>query len=501
MAINFNEISPSVRASNVFIEMAGERRSLAGLFIPPIVGLVGQYDPLKTGVVDYEPVKVTSKDEVGFLFGFGSHIHRQALRMPNAVFLQGGGVYAFPLPDGTTPATVPIVFAVDAASAGTHFFLVGGELIQVAVSNLDTPTIQGQALADAITANQNIGVTAVNAIGTVTLTAKTKGTAGNEIYIKQNPSGLTQENQNPSGTTVGGADAYMAGGATDPSVESVFFTAGSADKLGDRWYTIFTCPFSDATNLGFYTASGDLRSDPSTKRPFAAVVGYVQDSFTEALAIPATINSKWISPFWDERSWAPAWEMSAAVVGQVADAMNISPARPYKTLESGIEADASVANRIYSENDALYRAGMSYGTIDNAGVHRLGDLALSYRTNGGGGAATDWFELVELTLRQGKLYSVEQLFLTEKYNRGVVVDDESTATADYAIAPKDVVADLTKLINELWGPSAWTKNLKAVIKSLTAEINAGNNGRIDSEVTDDEAKALRIITHLYKFLF
>jgi phage tail sheath gpL-like len=501
MAINFNNVPQAARASNIYIEMAGERRSLAGLYIPPTVGLVGQYDPLKTATVDYEPVKVTSKDEVGSLFGFGSHIHRQALRMPNSVFLQGGGVYAFPIPEAAgTAATADVTFVGDATSSGTLFFLIGGELVQVAVTSGDAIADIAAALAAAITANQNLAVTATSALGVTTIDAKFKGTAGNEIYIKLNPGGTTQENQNPSGTVVSGIDAYMASGATDPSVEDVFFTSG-ADKLGDRWYTIFTCPFTDATNLGFYKSAGDGRADPATHLPFGAVAGYVKDTYTQALAIPATINSEWISPIWDDRTWAPAWELSASVVGQVANEMNLSPARPYKTLATGIEVNASVANKLKTENDALFRAGMSYCFIDTAGVHRLGDLALSYRTNDVGGDATDWYELVELTLRQAKLYSIEQLFLTTKYNRGVVVDDTSTATADYAIAPKDVIADMTKLISELWVPEVWTKNQKTVIKSLAAEINSGNNGRIDSSVTDDEAKALRIIAQKYAFLY
>jgi len=501
MAITFDNVPTSARATNIYIEMAGVRRSLAGLFIPPTIGLVGQYDPAKTATVDYEPVKVTSKDEVGSLFGFGSHIHRQALRLPNSVFLQGGGVYAFPIPEAAgTAASGDIVFTTNASSSGTWFFMIGGELVQVAVANGDTPTTQGDALVAAITSNQNLAVTASNLAGTVTLTAKFKGTAGNEIYIKQNPGGTTQENQNPSGTTVSGVDAYLTSGTTDPSVVNVFFTSG-ADKLGDRWYTLFTCPFTDATNLGFYVSAGDLRNDPATKRHFGAVAGYVKDTYTQALAIPATINSEWIAPAWDNRSWAPAWEMSASVVGQAADSCNDNPARPFKTLESGIEVDASIANRSNGQNDALFRAGMSYFNIDSSGTHRLGDIALSYRTNGVGGAATNWFDLVSLTRRQAKVYSIEQLFLTEKYNRGVVVDDTSPATADYAIAPKDVIADLTKLISELWGPFAWTKNLKTVIKSLVAEINNANNGRIDSQVTDDEAEALRILAFKYAYLY
>ena len=78
MPISFNSVSPSYRASKVFVEMAGEKKSLASLFIPPCVLLVGMYDPLNTATVDYVPVRVVSADDVGLKAGFGSHAHRQA---------------------------------------------------------------------------------------------------------------------------------------------------------------------------------------------------------------------------------------------------------------------------------------------------------------------------------------------------------------------------------------------------------------------------------------
>jgi len=500
--MSFNQVSDSVRASNTFIELQGVRRSYASLFIPPHVGLIGQYDVSKTGIVDYAARKVTSRNEVGELYGFGSHIHRQALKIPDSVFLSGGGVTAFPLPEAGagTAATTNITFTGTATSAGTLYFRIGGVDVQVAVASADTATVVGDSLVAAIAAKRDIAVTSSNLAGVVSVSAKGKGTYGNEIYIKQNPAGKTQEDNAPAGITVAGADVFLTTGATDPSVHDVFLNTDETDKLGDTWYTVFTCPYKDATNLGYYATSGDLRADAAVRRPFGTYPFYVSQTYSQALAIPATINKEWIGAAWDARAYAPAFELSAEIAGIIAREQNVAPSRPYKTLalsDSAIES----ANSTYAQKDALFRAGIGYCELATDGTLRLGDLPLTYRTDSSGGDTEAWFDAVSLHLRQAKIYSLEQIFKSAPYDRGVVVGNNDVTQVDFAIAPKDVIADSTKLIRDLWEPYGWTKNASDVIKSITAAINGANNSRIDAEVTDDEAKALRIVAILYKFLF
>jgi phage tail sheath gpL-like len=504
MAISFNDVGPNVRASKNFIELAGVKKSFADLFIPPTGGLIGQYDVSKTATVDYEPVKVVSADDVGSKFGFGSHIHRQALRIPPGVFLQGGGIYAFPLPEAAgTAATDTITFTgTSATSAGTFYFLIAGDLIQVAVSIGDTPTNIGDALVAATTAKQNLPITNTNSSGVVTNLCKGKGTYGNQIKVVINPSGDVQENKNPAGITValGNADGFLSTGATDPSVEDVFFSSG-LDHLGDRWYTAFTMPLTDTANIAFHKASGELRKDPAVNRMFVSIGGYIKETYAAALALPAVTNSEWVSQVWENRAHSPAFELSATLFGQYLNEQNQAPNRPYKTLATGIQVDTSSSDESYDKLDALFRAGMGYCKIDSSGVSRFGDQALTYRTNDAGGDSEEWFDLVSISTRQAKAYSLEQLFLTDKYQRAVVVTNDDVTAVDYAIAPKDVVADITKLIEDLWAPNAWTKNVETVIEGITAEINDANNARIDAELTDDEAKTLRIIALKYAFLY
>lgn len=505
MPISFDNVPDSWRASQVFIELAGVPRSLGSLFIPPTGGLIGMYDPLKVATVDYVPVKVTSADIVGNLAGFGSHAHRQALRIPSSVYLQGGGVYWFPVPEeaGGTAAFDTITITGAATSAGTLFFLIGGELVKVAVANLDAATDVGDALEAAITAIQNIAITAANVTGVVTNTAKFKGTAGNQIEVVIDPGGDTQSAQAPAGITValGNADGFLASGATDPDVHDVFFDSGELDVLGDRWYTWFTMPFTDQDNIDIHQLAAEGRADPSVNRFFGSVGGYLTETYTAALALPAATNGEYITEIWENRVQGPGFEMAAALVGNILNEQGQAPNRPYKTLEVNMPSDSDTVNRTPVANDALFRAGMSYCNIDVAGKLRFGDIALTHRTNASSAPTEEWFDAVSLSLRQAKAYSLEQLFLTEKYERGVVITNSDVTAVDFAIAPKDLIADVTKLIEDLWKPKSWSKNIEAVIEGITADINDANNSRIDGEMTDDPAQALRIIAFKYAYLF
>ena len=71
---------------------------------------------------------------------------------------------------------------------------------------------------------------------------------------------------------------------------------------------------------------------------------------------------------------------------------------------------------------------------------------------------------------------------------------------DYVIKPKKIIADLRALV-DFWSSEGWTKNPDTVKSSITAEINAMFEGRMDSIVADDEAQALRIIGVKYAFLY
>ena len=175
MAVNFNIVDPNARASQIFIELQGVRRSISGGVLPPTGLIVGQYDQsLIAGITDYVPVQVTSADEAASLFGFGSEIHRQSLWIFGILGGFSDKVWVSPIPEigGAVVATGTIIFATNTGSSGTYYFSIGGDLITVAVPNGATPTEVGDLL-----------VTSSPDINSTTSELRFPGLANLEYYI------------------------------------------------------------------------------------------------------------------------------------------------------------------------------------------------------------------------------------------------------------------------------------------------------------------------------
>lgn len=125
-------------------------------------------------------------------------------------------------------ATGTFTISGAATADGTLIFYVGSKKFNsytIAVSDTDTPTIIGDALAAAITADVNALVTAANAVGVVTLTAVNAGTYGNTIGMRVDG----------AVAGVGVALVGMASGATDPSLTGVFDVVGNKRYQGVIW--------------------------------------------------------------------------------------------------------------------------------------------------------------------------------------------------------------------------------------------------------------------------
>lgn len=500
-SISFEHFPATARASATVIEMKGKKRSLKGNLVPQIVLIVGQYDQTNTSVVEHEPVQAFTLTDVADKFGYGSEIFRQAVW----VFHHLGGfsenVWVVPVaePDGPSAASGDTVFTGTATAAGTFYFSIGGELIRLTVPKGTTADEAGTALVAAIGAAVELPVTATSLTGTVTMTSKWQGATANQITIVANPGGDVQSANAPEGLTVTVPGA-LSGGAGDPDVESVFRDGDGADILGDRWYTVITAPYSDSTALGHYASIGDDRHNPPVNRRFAAYVGYTTETYAQAYAVPATINSPWICPVWDDRVLSPAFEFAAAISGLVAASATIDPGRPFKTLPVGVPVENGANNRLYAEDDALFRAGMGYCRVNKAGHLVVGDLATSYRTNAGGAATEEWFDALAIHRRQQLAFDVETAISSEPYIRSILGSDDVVTAKDYVVKPKTLVTTLINLV-DAWASQGWVKNPEAIKETIVTEINESYNSRLDGALTLDEAQALRIVAIKASFLY
>lgn len=489
--IGFSFVPANAVASGVFVEQKNVRLSFGSLLIPQKIALLGQYNSDKTPV-DYVPRLLTSADDAASLYGNGSMLHLMAIK----AFAGHGTVpiYAFPLPDEnlSVAAAGSITVANAATAAGTISLYIAGQKLSIPVANGTAHTAVATAIGAAINAKVSLPVTATVVGATVNLTSKWKGLSANGITIEVDL-GTGEDELEPTGTTLTIVD--MASGDVDPSIEDALA------EFGDTWYTFVAMPYADNTNLDLLEALWTARIAPTIKRPFVGMVGTVA-TYANFVTALSSRNSPATTFIPVESSPNLICELAAAAAGVCAASAQANPAQPYKTLTlPGILAGAGVAPLTYAQKDALEQLGGSVVEPQTDGTVRIYDLVTTYTTNALGAADDAWRYPETIANVMAKIYSLDNLFTGTPFDRAIVVDDDAISGLDYAISPKRVKGFVIKLIDDLWIPNAWSKNRDDIVASVSAEINSGNAGRIDVELTDVIAAGLRIVAVKYNWTF
>tara|TARA_R110000868_G_C10972986_1_gene771143 strand:- start:33633 stop:35168 length:1536 start_codon:yes stop_codon:yes gene_type:complete len=179
-------------------------------------------------------------------------------------------------------ATGSIAVTVTSPLVGTFNLNVGSKELNtylIATTTASTATTIGNDIETAINADLNSPVTAVNVTGTITFTAKNKGTCGNNmnIHLGSLPSGVTA------------VITAFASGATDPVLTGVL------DKIDKLRYDIIT-PVAFVSDI-----KTDLEAKFNVSNKILDGVGFVTKTDTYANAqtalVPATLASKVITYF------------------------------------------------------------------------------------------------------------------------------------------------------------------------------------------------------------
>jgi len=483
MAITFNSVSSTRRASAVFVEQEAVSRGTGIANIPHKIFTLGQYNTGFTPTVNVAQL-IISKDDAWTRYGRGSMLSR----MIETQLDNSGGVpvYACPLaPDGgAVTATGTIVVVGTASAAGVLSVYVEGKLISVAVAATDTETLIGDAIEAAVNADLDLAVQASNAAGTVTFTARWGGESGNQIDLSINladsdalPAGLTSVTVTNMGDVVAGA--------TDPVLTTAF--AG----MGDTWYTEVCNPYNSTASLTAMETAGVNRDDPGVKRQFVGIVGYT-DTYANFLTALGSRNSQWTSYIPVHLSVSSAYMIAASASAIWASKQQTNPGRPVKTLQIPGVIAATGNDLTYNQRDAAVIAGGSYTKNREDGTVQFGDVCTTRTETDAAAATEDWQFAVIIPNLQFKIYSCEQLYLSSPYDRGVVVADGPSVKPTYAVTPLMVKSDAIKLVDN-WVDLGLSTERDTIVAGIVAEINSSNPGRIDTLIPDIASAGLRIV--------
>lgn len=339
-AIQFDAIPASIRKPGKYFEF---NTRLAVRTLPANAQrmlIVAQM--LATGTaVTLEPALVFSDAEAADLFGQGSLAHLMAKAAITANPYLDLTVIGMADADTATAATGTVTIAGAATNSGSLVVYVGNQRIEIGIATLATANDTAAALKAELDKYPALPVTATVALGVVTLTAKNKGTIGNEIDVEATCSapGIT--------ATV----VAMAGGTVAPDL-----AAALAKVYGEQYHIVAT-PYNDQASLTTLRDHLDAVSGPMEQRD-AIGVFVLDGSLASATTLAGQINAGRVLGAYLRGTRSPSYETAAALAAVIA--FEEDPARPLNTLPlKGIAAPAVKDRFSRTEQETLLHNGVT----------------------------------------------------------------------------------------------------------------------------------------------
>jgi phage tail sheath gpL-like len=485
MTLSFDSIPVDIRTPGQFVEIDSSRAQQTLGAKPQRVLVIGQR--LATGTVPaLTAVRTTSPDLAVQQHGRGSMLAAMC-----AAFLLNhptAEVWSMPVADDAAgvAATKTVTITGPATSAGTATLYVAGQRVRAVVSSGDTATAVATALVAAVNALPDLPVTAASVAGVVTLTARHKGEAGVGIDVRMNYRGETM----PAGLAF--AVAAGVAGTGNPDVADVL------TAIGDEWFDVFVCPWTDDANLDALDAA--LADRWSALQMIEGVAFAYADGSQGALAaIGDGRNGPHLSIGGMKGSPTPSWVIASAYAAQVSASAAIDPARPFQTLAlKGVLAPAVADRFTREERDLLLRDGISTFTIDAGGQVLIERPISTYRTNPFGLPDTAYLDLNTHFTVAYLRWSVRSR-IASKYGRHKLADDGAVFGPGQAIVtPKVIKGELVALFLD-WAAVGLVEDVEAFKAALIVERDATDPNRMNVLIPPDLVNQFRVFAAAIQF--
>ena len=464
MTITFSEVPQALRYPGVYIEIDGSQAGLGGDL--PTVLLVGQ--KLATGSAPAgEVVRITSVEDAVKKAGAGSMLAQMAAAYRRAD--QTFDLFMLPYADNAAgvQATGSITVTTPATEAGTLALYIAGKPVSVGVqANIAAADI-ATAIADAITAaGKNIPVTAEATGTTVTLTARHKGTCGNDIDLRL---GLYGEPM-PENLVVN--ITGMAGGTGDP------LSGDLPTLIGERWFRYVALGINDAATLAAWHAESRRRYAVPVQAGFRVFTAY-RGTYGEAAAFGETKNFEHISCSWLSLNPPTVWEAAAAICGAAAPRLTNNPVISLEgTSVPGLAADVSY-NDFTLGNSLLFK-GMSILEVGKDGAVYLKRLISMYQTRSDGSTDDAWLD-INVAEAMERIRTEQRMGAIKKFRGTVAAKTNEGYRPGLPITTEDSVrAFLLSLYqNVLMREYGWVQAYGYYKNSLIVEQDPNNPSRFN----------------------
>ncbi|HCG2926676.1 TPA: phage tail sheath subtilisin-like domain-containing protein [Escherichia coli] len=372
--ISFDNIPSSIRKPGQYFEF---NTRLAVRTLPANaqkVLILGQM--IDTGTQPpLTPVSVFSADEAAVFFGYGSQAHLMVLTAISTYAYLDLTVIGISDATAGVAASGTLTVTGTASAQGVVSLWVGDTRVDVAVSAADTDATIAAAMKTAIDNQPELPVKAAVASGVLTLTAKNKGAAGNDIRLKAQTTA--------TGTTA--VIVAMASGATDPDIAPALSAVISAG------HNILVSPFSTQAALTALRTHLDFVSGPMEQRGAVGAAGWT-GTLAAGTTLASSINSGRISMGWHNGSVKLPAEVAAAYGARIASEED--PARPLNTLSLALDVTGITSRPGRTEQENALHNGLTPFEVGPGDTVQIVRAVTTYTRNASG---VDDVALLDLT--------------------------------------------------------------------------------------------------------
>jgi len=430
--------------------------------------------------------KVNSYSQANNFYGEGSQLSRmvKSWRANNQI----SDLYCIALDDasGGLAAEGSFVIGGTATEQGIIPLYIGGERVSIAVSVGDNATTIGNKIVAAFPSDLPVSIS--NSAGTITVTAKNKGEAGNDIYLD----GFYNSGEElPAGLTM--SINEMVGGANNPDLQDVI------DVLGDTWYQILVAPYYDATNLSAIETELASRFGP-----LRMIDGVYFTSRRGSVGTLETFGNSRNSPhvccLHSEKILTSSFEFASAVAGQVALEGQADPARPFQTLPLYGVVPPREENRFtLQENNGLLFDGISTFYVDNGGVVRIQRAVTMYQTNAQGANDIAYLDLTTMLTLMYLRYDFRNQILTRYPRAKLGSDGIQVGAGQIVMTPKLGKAEAINIFRG-WETLGLVENVDQFKRDLICVRSITDPNRLEWILPPDLMNQFRVGSAVIQFL-
>ncbi|MCH9621001.1 MAG: hypothetical protein S4CHLAM20_04150 [Chlamydiia bacterium] len=442
--------------------------------LPQRIAILGEANIDNQGSLDTTPRQITSAQEAGELYGYGSPIYAM-MRILRPVSGSGvGGVPTVVYPQaeavGAVAAERSITVSGSPTSNGVHYVKINGrEQIDgddyaVSITTDDTPTTIAAKISDAINGVLKSPVKAVSAAAVSTVTAKWASVTSEQLKIEMS-----------TGDTDLGVTYVVASEAVGSGVADI---SDALNNFGNEWSTIVINSYDEAKFAALEAFNGVPGSTPTGRyspivfKPFVSMWGSVDSDKDNIIAITdATARKSQLTnclcPAPNSQGFTFEASANGAFLAAVTFESNPNLDVSNKSYpDMPVPLDGNIGDfSDYENRDLMAKSGASTVDLIN-GLYTFMELITTYHPDGENPPQFRYVRNlvgIDWNVRFG-YYLLEQLYVIDHS----IAENEQATTAEMVVKPKQWLGVVNSYADDLA-----TRNLIVDPEFMKSSIKAG----------------------------